>query len=203
MKNYSVKMEVAGDYALWTDPASGSAPVTYPTPIYSAVKNIFEAILFIKSAEVIPTKVEICKPIQLDTITCNSRGPWRKPSDIKDDNSGQIISTVLYDVCYRFYANIIQDTQFPCSTNSQHEYKDRFNKRIKKGQRYQTPFLGQRWCVPTYWGLFREETQVESTVNLTIPTMLKTVFPDGKYTKPRPVFWNKELVVVEGVLNYA
>ena len=39
-------MEIAGNTAIWTRPDSGDSPVSYPAPTYSAVKGIFESVLW-------------------------------------------------------------------------------------------------------------------------------------------------------------
>ena len=45
-KTYQVSMEVAGDTALWTRPDTGDSPCSYPAPTYSAVRGLFESILW-------------------------------------------------------------------------------------------------------------------------------------------------------------
>lgn len=45
-KKYEVAMEIAGNTAIWTRPDSGDSPVSYPAPTYSAVKGIFESVLW-------------------------------------------------------------------------------------------------------------------------------------------------------------
>ena len=57
---YEVACEISGPTAMWTRPDTGDAPVSYPAPTLAAVKGIFESIVWLKSAEVVPTRVEIC-----------------------------------------------------------------------------------------------------------------------------------------------
>ena len=66
MKTYSISLEISGPTAMWTRPDTGDAPVSYPAPTYAAVKGIFESIVWLKSAEVVPTRVEICLPKKLN-----------------------------------------------------------------------------------------------------------------------------------------
>ena len=42
---------------MWTRPDTGDAPVSYAAPTFAAVKGIFESIVWLKSAEVVPTLV--------------------------------------------------------------------------------------------------------------------------------------------------
>ena len=64
-KTYQVSMEVAGDTALWTRPDTGDSPCSYPAPTYSAVRGLFESILWGPAVRIIPRKVELCSaPMQ-------------------------------------------------------------------------------------------------------------------------------------------
>ncbi len=45
MKPYPVQLEISGPTALWTRPDTGSSPVSYVAPTFSAVKGIFESVL--------------------------------------------------------------------------------------------------------------------------------------------------------------
>jgi CRISPR-associated protein Cas5d len=49
MKTYPLHLEISGPTALWTRPDTGSSPVSYIAPTFSAVKGIFESILRWKS----------------------------------------------------------------------------------------------------------------------------------------------------------
>jgi CRISPR-associated protein Cas5d len=109
MKSYSVALEISGPTAMWTRPDTGDAPVSYPAPTFAAAKAIFECILWSQWAEVIPTRVEVCKPIVYHTYTTNYGGPLRKSKIMKTGGSYQLIATVLVDVCYRLYAEIQSD----------------------------------------------------------------------------------------------
>lgn len=71
MSNYSVSLEISGATAIWTRPDAGDAPVSYPTPTYSAVKGVFECTVWLNSAEVLPTRVEIFAPFVFPTYSTN------------------------------------------------------------------------------------------------------------------------------------
>ncbi len=64
MKSYPIQLEISGPTAMWTRPDTGSSPVSYVAPTFSAVKGIFESVLRWKSVNVRPTRVEICAPVQ-------------------------------------------------------------------------------------------------------------------------------------------
>jgi len=46
MNKYPIMLEISGNTAMWTRPDTGDCPVSYPAPTYSAVKGIFESILW-------------------------------------------------------------------------------------------------------------------------------------------------------------
>ena len=63
MKPYEIHLEISGDTAMWTRPDTGDCPVSYPAPTFSAVAGIFQAIAWGPAVEIVPFKVEICKPL--------------------------------------------------------------------------------------------------------------------------------------------
>jgi len=206
-----VSLEISGPTAMWTRPDTGDAPVSYPAPTYGAVKGIFESILYSEWAEVVPTKVEICKPIVFHTYTTNYGGPLRKAKNIKKGASYQLLATVLINVCYRLYADIQCDKsgyhkhgnkelQNIGTTNGAHAYQDRFNRRIARGQFYHIPCLGWNEFTPDYVGPFRDGTQViEDTIQ--IPSMLITCHPDGRGSQWKPEF-KQNILIKKGALIY-
>jgi CRISPR-associated protein Cas5d len=56
MKSWPIQLEISGPSAMWTRPDTGSSPVSYIAPTYSAVKGIFEAVLRWKSVDVRPVR---------------------------------------------------------------------------------------------------------------------------------------------------
>ena len=52
---------------------------SYPAPTYAAAKGLFESIVWLKSAEVVPTRVEICAPLlkkYIDRFYKNRKQEW-------------------------------------------------------------------------------------------------------------------------------
>ena len=215
---YEVKLEISGPVAMWTRPDTGDVPASYPAPTYGAVKGIFECILLSDWAEIVPTKVEICRPIQFHVYNTNYGGPLRKSKLLKNGGSYQLLATVLVDVCYRLYARLQsvpttydrrgtaeKERQNTGTTNGAHAYQERFERRLKKGQMHYMPCLGWKEFVPDYVGEFRPATQVCGDINLEIPSMLKTCFPDGRDSVWRPDFYrpDKPAVIEKGAMVYA
>jgi len=210
---YPIQMEIAGDTAMWTRPDTGDAPVSYPAPTYSAVKAIFESILWGPAVEIIPTKVELCAPVVYHNYYTNYGGPLRKTQSIKDGNSYQICATVLINICYRFYAEVVpfsgKNKLSPKSiawdkatTSPGHAHQDMFNRRLKRGQCYSIPSLGWREFTPSYFGAFRQGTQVLSDMpTVAIPSMLRQVFSRG-YNSEVSYLYDTDAVITGGVLTY-
>jgi CRISPR-associated protein Cas5d len=205
-------MEIAGDTAMWTRPDTGDCPVSYPVPTYSAVKAIFESLLFGFKTIVKPIKVEICAPLQYHSYHTNYGGPLRQAKSIAEGNSYQLLATVLIDACYRLYAEIVMNKnnqdlsekskQWDTRTTSPcHAYQDIFNRRLKRGQCYAVPFLGWKEFTPSYFGVFRESTRVQSDITTTIPSMLRQVFSSGYNSDPLYTY-DQDVVIQNGILTF-
>lgn len=212
MKEYLVSMEVSGPTAIWTRPDTGDVPVSYPAPTFGAVKGLFECILWSQWAEVVPTKAEICSPIVYHTYTTNYGGPLRKSKIMKTGDSFQLFATVLVNVCYRLHAEIRSDQngyakhgrpgkQTIGTTNGAHAYQDVFERRLKRGQFFSTPFMGWKEFTPDYVGSFRQETQVCKDINIVMPSILRTCFPAGKCSRWNPIY-DQDVRIEGGILRY-
>ena len=201
MKSYEAHFEIAGPMAMFTRPDTGSAPVSYPVPTFSAAKGMFENVARFTSAYICPRKVEICCDIEFEKYTTNYGGPLRKSSQISEETPYQLPLTVLINVCYRIYGEVEEVGKSPNGNNHLHALQDIFNRRLTRGQFFSTPFLGLKEFVPDYFGTFREGTKVNESINMTIPSFLMTVFDKPINGEYKPVF--KEVSIVNGVLNYA
>jgi CRISPR-associated protein Cas5d len=199
---------------MWTRPDTGDAPVSYPAPTYSAAKGIFESIVWLKNAEVVPTKAEICSPLVFHTYSTNYGGPLRKSKIMKTASSYQLLATVLINVCYRLHA-VVQDDEVPAARlsdaakqqqavakNGAHAYQAIFQRRLHRGQCHHVPCLGWKEFVPNYVGPFREDTDVCTDISTVIPSMLRKTFADGKFSEYRPTF-RQNVKIEKGVLEYA
>lgn len=202
MKPCHVALEVSGPTAMFTRPDTGSSPVSYPAPTFSAVKGIFEAVLYLKTALVVPWKVEICAPVKYHHYTTNNTGPFKKPGK---DGALQIPATVLMDVTYRLYARVFHDQSAgtaPC-TNSAHAYQEMFERRLERGQCYRTPCLGWKEFVAEYWGPLRDGTGPCAEVSMNMPSFFKAFDYGmaGQRGSWHPVYLNN-VPIRQGVLIY-
>lgn len=213
-KAYELQMEIAGNTAMWTRPDTGDCPVSYPAPTYSAVKGIFESLLWGPAVEIVPTRVEICAPIQYHNYQTNYGGPLRKSTVIASGGGFQLLATVLVDVCYRLFAQVspvskatkeyIPDKarQWDRKTSSPgHAYRAIFDRRLRRGQCFTIPFLGWKEFGPSYFGPFREATKVQSNINTVISSMLREVFSEGYATKSA-FSYDQDVKIVGGIMEF-
>jgi len=128
-------------------------------------------------------------------------------------SSYQLLATVLINVCYRLRARIEpvpagyakhgrSGLQQNGTTNGAHAYQEMFERRLRRGQLYYTPFLGWKEFTPDYVGPPRADTRPCEEVNAEISSMLRTCFAAGKHSAWSPQFV-QGLEIRKGVLEYA
>jgi len=210
MTSYAVQIEVAGPLAMFTRPDTGGTPTSYPVPTWSACKGIFESIAFLAdgAAWICPTRAEVCKrrgtpggSVRFQKYTTNYGGPLRKGDVIRKGANMQLFGTALVDVCYRLHGEV-RGNVTQVGRNPRHHLQEMFKRRLARGQCHQTPALGWREFTCSYWGPFRPDYEVDTDLDLTIPSMLLRVWDsphDGAYG-PR---FAQEVRVERGVLSFA
>lgn len=190
-KIYGVSLEIAAPFAMFARPDTGAVPTSYPVPTWSACKGIFESIARLPQNEAFinPTRVEICRrvgepggEVRFQRYSTNYGGPLRKPSQIREESSLQLLATVLADVCYRIHGDTVETTpgirrgHDPC-----HRLQYLFDRRIRLGRCHHTPSLGWSEFTPSYWGPFRDgqggrPRETERDVALTLPAMSSLLY---------------------------
>lgn len=209
MKPYQVSLEIAGDTAMWTRPDTGDCPVSYPGPTYSAVAGVFKAVCWGPAVEIVPFKVEICKPLLFHGYSTNYNGPLKKTGK---DGAYQFLATVLTDVCYRLYAYVYPSRDKTVlsdkaknwdkrTTSPGHAYAAIFERRLKRGQWFVQPCLGWKEFTPSYIGPFREDTKVQKDISTVLPSMLRQVFGDG-FKEPQRFVYDQNVKIESGVLAF-
>jgi len=195
MKPYPLQLEISGPTAMWTRPDTGSSPLSYVAPTFSAVKGIFEAILLWKSVNVRPARCEICAPVQFHRYAFNYGGPLRNPCSADLQSAVSRIcnplpvahSRALGDSTGLPTANRRYSRLKICATTKAHAYVDAFHRRLERG-RFPSPIgwervpqagegggLGWKEFVPDYVGPFRDGTAPCVTENHVNPACLKRV----------------------------
>lgn len=212
-KGYSVSFEIAGPTAMWTRPDCGDSPCSYPAPTYSAAKALFEGILWGPAVQIIPRKVELCSPPQFHSYVTNYGGPLRSPDAFTKGNNYQLYATVLLDVCYRLYADVVPNpgkSKMPANaldwdrrtTSPGHAYQEIFNRRLKRGQSFRTLCLGWSEFTASYFGPFRDNTRVHTELpDFPIPSMLREVFSAG-YKSEFNAIYDTNIIIRNGILTY-
>ena len=177
---------------------------------------MFEAITFFRDgrAWINPTRAELCKAdhskstggVHFQKYMTNYGGPLREANLIKKKANYQLAALVISEPCYRLYARIENGSNQPLRSgdNPCHALQAMFERRLKKGQCYHTPCLGWSEFVPSYWGPFRESTEVDTEISLYLVSVLKSMFDmpwEGRYS---PQFQQGEAAWIrEGVFHYA
>jgi CRISPR-associated protein Cas5d len=210
-REYDIAFEIAGPAAMFMRPDTGSTPISYPAPTYSAAKGMFDAVLRLRSVYIKPLKVEICNPVRYERYVTNYHGPLRKPG--KDNY--QLIATILVDVCYHVYGEVVvkrstrgsgRNTTRERSDFEEHSkaFVDKFYARLNNFQNFYVPCLGWKEFVPSYFGPIRENDaqgrpiQPNATIDETIPSMLYSMWNNRKF---QPTFV-QEAMITRGVLLY-
>jgi CRISPR-associated protein Cas5d len=206
---FEIAFEVAGPTAMFSRPDTGSTPISYPAPPYSAAKGMFEAVARRPHIEIHPVRVEICRPIRYERYVTNYGGPLRKQDQIRRNNNYQLAATVLVDVCYRVYAGLRlkQSTRGHARSEVRRrrrgldwrpEFKRLFDERLNRGQTFYTPCLGWKEFVPSYFGPLRSGTQCDCSVSLVIPALLRSMW---EHRQLKPTFV-QDCEIVQGLMCY-
>jgi len=161
--------------------------------------------------------------------TTNYGGPLRKKAlminGVTSGGSGmQFFATILSNVCYRIHG-IVVGPPSNGRANARHYLQDLFNRRLKQGRCFRTPCLGWSEFTCSYWGpfrcreiggmsnrawqlhcdkfglLFADVTEVDESIDLEIPSMLKSM-----WTAPTSGGYEPEFVqgvkVDRGVMSF-
>ncbi len=158
-------LEVWGDYACFTRPELKVERYSYDVPTPSAVRAIFEAILWKPAIRWRVARIEVLSPIAWASIRRNeisNRASPRSSGIFIEDDRSQRAAIVLRDVRYRFYAVLeyIPPDQRPAQRHrwdtpvapdenvpddeSPGKYNAMFERRARKGQCFTQPYLGCR-----------------------------------------------------------
>lgn len=166
-------LEVTGEYACFTRPEMKVERVSYDVPTPSAVRAIFDAILWKPAILWNVKKIELLAPIRWISVRRNEVGKVASPRSegifIEDDRQ-QRAGLFLRDVKYRFYAEFAfippekrakvynpvpewlvdkEETESlreadVRSDETEAKYAAMFERRARKGQCFNQPYLGCR-----------------------------------------------------------
>lgn len=139
-------LEVWGDYACFTRPEMKVERVSYDVITPSAARAIFESVLWKPAIKWHIREIEVLRPIKNISIRRNevgsTAGTGKKKEIIIEDNRLQRAGLLLRDVRYRLHAwmEYVSDG----GKENPGKYLAMFERRAKKGQCFNQPYLGCR-----------------------------------------------------------
>ncbi len=159
-------IEVWGDYACFTRPEMKVERVSYDVITPSAARAVFEAIFWKPAIQWKVKKIEVLNPIRWISVRRNEVGKLMSPQSkqifIEEDRQ-QRAGLFLRNVAYRLYAEMefiplrnrnfhetpdeLKDQEEETilrSTENPGKYNAMFERRAKKGQCFNQPYLGCR-----------------------------------------------------------
>lgn len=155
MKRYC--LELSGDYACFTRPEMKVERVSYDLITPSAARACFEAILWKPAIRWHIRRIEVLKPVRWinlrrnevasvvssrNVVTAMKNGHGDLGLNIEDDRQ-QRAGLFLRDVAYRVHADLEFLPQRDAGTSAV-KYQEMFERRAKRGQCVNQPYLGCR-----------------------------------------------------------
>jgi len=148
-------LEVWGDMACFTRPELKVERVSYDVITPSAARAIFDAIFWKPAIRWEVTRIEVLSPIRWASIKRNEVGALANPKSsgvFIEDNRQQRTTLLLRDVRYRIYAKLVFIPANQRKGNSREvgedenpgKYNAMFERRARKGQCFNQPYLGTR-----------------------------------------------------------
>ena len=153
----AIKLEVWGDYALFTRPEMKVERVSYDVMTPSAARGILEAIYWHPGMRWIVDSIQVCNPVKFANIRRNEVKATisaRTAKKVMNNNEGcfylntseeiqQRASLLLQDVRYVICAHF-EMTDRAAQSDNPGKFQDIMMRRIRKGQFYHQPYMGCR-----------------------------------------------------------
>lgn len=223
-------LEVSGPYACFTRPEMKVERVSYDVITPSAARAIFEAILWKPAIRWRVTKIEVLSPIRWISIRRNEVGKvasTRSSGILIEDDRQQRAGLLLRDVCYRIHAEFdfippderanavnplpewMQDagereTQALPDTRpdeSEAKYAAMFQRRARKGQCFNQPYLGCREFSAEFRLIEDPDSEAVAKPPVEVPNELGWMLYDLDFSdpaNPRPLFFKPS--IIDGVI---
>ena len=201
----SVKMEVWGDYALFTRPEMKVERVSYDIPTPGAARGMLEAVYYHPGLAWKIDRIHILNPIRFTNLRRNEVDAKILASDLRSAAQGsgkrlylaasehiqQRAAMMLRDVRYVIEAHFDMTDRAAPSDNPG-KFQDIIKRRLRRGQAFAQPYLGCRECT-AHFGLWE---------NGEIPTIDETrdlgwMLYDMDYSLPddiTPMFFRAQMV---------
>lgn len=141
------KFEVWGDYACFTRPELKVERVSYDFITPSAARGIIESVFWKPEIKYIIDEIKVINPIKFDNIRRNEisskQSKNKKSISIIEDRT-QRAATILKDVHYIITAHFEMTGKATKEDATPDKYINIINRRLRKGQCFNTPYLGTR-----------------------------------------------------------
>jgi CRISPR-associated protein Cas5d len=212
--SYGFRVDVRGDYALFSRAELKVERVSYDCITPSAARGVLEAIFWHPGMQYKIDRIYVLNPIKFDNIRRNEVKAKISAANVlkvakqgsgelylaTTENIQQRASMVLRDVHYVIDAHFVM-TEKANATDNTAKFHEMFQRRLKKGQCYHMPYLGCREF-PAEVRPFEGET-----IQTAYPNEEKDLgfmLYDMDYSNPediRPMFFRA--VLKNGVLDVA
>ena len=150
----SIKLEVWGDYALFTRPEMKTERVSYDVMTPSAARGILEAIFWHPGMMWVIDAIHVCNPIRFINIRRNELGQKGSKLEYYDGSIEQRSSVILRDVRYVISAHF-EMTDKAVPSDNPGKFCAMFKRRVEKGAYFHQPYFGTREF-PVYFSLCEE-----------------------------------------------
>lgn len=192
----TVRIKIKGEFACFTRPDLKVERMTYPCMTPSAARGILDCILWKPEFQWYVRRILVLNPVRFISVKRNeiNAKQGRNPIVIEEKRA-QRNSVVLKDVAYIIEASVYQN---PVSDkNPPIKYVEMFRRRVRKGQCWRRPYLGNR----EFSAEFTEPDGTEKPIPEAIPigSMLFDIFY-GEKGRPEPIFFY-DVVIKDGILN--
>ena len=166
MSDLSVRMEVWGDYALFTRPEMKVERVSYDVPTPGAARGMLEAVYYHPGLSWRIDRIFILNPIRFTNLRRNEVDAKILCSDLRSaaqgsgkplflaasDHRQQRAAMMLRDVRYVIEAHF-EMTDRAAPSDNPGKFQDIVKRRLRRGQAFAQPYLGCRECT-AHFGLW-------------------------------------------------
>ena len=162
----AIRVEVWGDYALFTRPEMKTERVSYDVMTPSAARGLLESIYWHPGMKWCIDRIHVCSPIRFTNIRRNEVKDTisaRKVKTVMEKGQGELYlatpesiqqraAMVLRDVHYVIDAHF-DLTENAAPGDNAGKFQDIIKRRLRKGQAYSQPYCGTRECT-AHFGLW-------------------------------------------------
>lgn len=206
-------LEVWGAYACFTRPELKVERVSYDVMTPSAARAIFESIFWKPAIRWQVTKIEVLNPIKWCNIRRNEVGAVASKNPIYiEDKRQQKNSLLLQDVRYRIWAKLEfipkwkrkesknplidgEEVEFLRKDENPGKYNAMFERRARKGQCFNQPYLGTREFSASFRLVDTENDVLDNPIQESrdLGLMLYDMDFDKNVEKPDAMFYRAKM----------